>query len=332
MKYLKLISIQAVTLLMAGCASTQEPQPAPQPKPQPVVKKEPVKPVGPSQEELNQQRSESILKELKLIPVHEYQKNYKLYKELVDLNPGNQYYLGKMKFYKKEMAETVDILNRLKSIPVKEYQKNYDLYRRLVEIHPGDKYYERKLAFYADRLNKPTPDDNNVTPAEEVLLDMADIDEMRDNDADATSMAQQSQENQPSFESENYESIPIPSSHASCSIIGHVKAGKSRLQVMRCDNGTVFSTPDGARSRKFNPVETAQIRQAFVDASGRSSSDYSDRHKLYRKKGIVIYVRRPANSQWHAVFAFSDILHSPKNVRLKVVPKSFDALASLLKR
>lgn len=321
-----LLFLPLIALLFVACSAPQAE--APRPAPRPVAQTPVMTP---------QERTEQILEQLKKIPVSEYEQNYTLYKELVELNPGQVYYLKKMKFYKEQMTRVQDIQEALRTIPVQEYQKNYDLYQQLVELKPGNRFFEQKLAFYKERLDKPTPDDEGaVAPADEIMIDIHD--EMPQTTADseaeldAMSEATEEEEAMQVLAESNATVQPETALPADpvCEHKGDVQAGQTTLRVLECPDGGRFETADGARSRTFLPREIREIRQAFIDAAQHSAGDYSDRHKLYRAQGIVIYVKRPIEGQWYILFAFSDMMHVPANVRLSILPDQFETLSAAL--
>ncbi|EIM63224.1 hypothetical protein [Desulfobacter postgatei] len=73
-------------------------------------------------EQLNvQAKTEKLLTELKSIPVKEYEKNRKLYRQLLEMNPDNEQYKDKVAFYAGKIEE-----EKQKQIAAQERQKKIE--------------------------------------------------------------------------------------------------------------------------------------------------------------------------------------------------------------
>lgn len=67
----------------------------------------------------NEEKTQNILTELKSIPTEEYERNRKLYKQLLDMHPGNRLYKDKISFYDRKIRE-----ERIQTVASEERKKN----------------------------------------------------------------------------------------------------------------------------------------------------------------------------------------------------------------
>lgn len=74
----------------------------------------------------NERRTKQILAELRKIPASEYDKNRKLYKELVILHPDNQLYQAKKEFYENKIEEEQKKKRELAKQREEAKQKEYE--------------------------------------------------------------------------------------------------------------------------------------------------------------------------------------------------------------
>ena len=73
--------------------------------------------------EEQKRKEEAILVELKTIPLSEYKRNLDLYKQLVSLNPNNDTYSQKVKYYSDRYVEQTEKERKQKeAVPVVEYE------------------------------------------------------------------------------------------------------------------------------------------------------------------------------------------------------------------
>lgn len=120
----------------------------------------------------NKKKEKELYARVIKIPASDVNTNYKMYKQLVQLNPNSRLYRTKRDLYKtklqKQKKREKELLLQAKTIPIHNYMENYEIYRKLAKMNPDHKVYREKRDYFKARLEekKKEASDDKVSQQE----------------------------------------------------------------------------------------------------------------------------------------------------------------------
>jgi len=266
----------------------------------------PVKPIEPTQAEIEkkqkiieEERTSDILAKLKKLPAKKVNENYNLYKELVEMYPGNAKYTAKMKYYndKKDLILTCGN---------EQSMYKYALRKAIAEnpIMKRSSVYDYKMFktgygyAYTIYFNKSLDARN----AHMILVTMDKKCKIL-----ATGNIQKS-------------TFYLKSKN-NCIDKGTITGDNHDITVKSCGKNFQFQASNDALSRNFSKSEITKIKNIFKTAKKKYKT-FSDKQILYKTKDLKIWVRLFSPSKWYLVFDMKSIAPYPSSPEASVWIKS----------